>query len=154
LNRVTYSVLGTWVKERLELTAPYSLPPLISATMERIYALNALRAKNSNCWMCADERLSNELLAKAFNLLVKNRSRAHADVYRALIDEQLTAENHERDANAQVYSSRVTQTEVSPWLETTRPHHLFSAFSSAEVFFELWAVSLWPVARMSKVGPI
>jgi hypothetical protein len=37
--------------------------------------------------------------------LVKSRPRGHADVYRALINEQLTAGNHEQDARAQVYSS-------------------------------------------------
>ncbi|PVH90072.1 hypothetical protein DM02DRAFT_678816 [Periconia macrospinosa] len=39
--------------------------------------------------------------------LVKSRSGGHADVYRALVDEQLAAGNDEQDARAQIYSSRV-----------------------------------------------
>jgi hypothetical protein len=52
--------------------------------------------------------------------LVKNRSRGHADVFRALVNEQLTAGNHEQDARAQIYSSQVSKTVVSPSLEMTR----------------------------------
>lgn len=37
--------------------------------------------------------------------LVKARLRGHADVFRALIDEQLTAGNKEQDARAQIYNS-------------------------------------------------
>jgi hypothetical protein len=52
--------------------------------------------------------------------LVKIKPRGHADVFRALIDAQLTAGNHEQDAQAQMYNSQVSKTEVSPWLEITR----------------------------------
>ncbi|KAK7177480.1 hypothetical protein PSPO01_16471 [Paraphaeosphaeria sporulosa] len=51
--------------------------------------------------------------------LVKTRPRGHADLYRALIDEQLTAGSHEQEVRAEIYSSQVTKTEVSPWLEMT-----------------------------------
>jgi hypothetical protein len=52
--------------------------------------------------------------------MAKSRLRGHANVFRALIDEQLMAGNHEQDARAQIYSSQVSKTEVSPWLEITR----------------------------------
>jgi hypothetical protein len=65
--------------------------------------------------------------------LVKNRSRGHADVFRALINEQLTAGNHEQDARAQIYSSQVSKTEVSPSLEMTRWPHYFHGLSIAGV---------------------
>jgi hypothetical protein len=65
--------------------------------------------------------------------LVKSRPRGHADVYRALIDEQLTAGNHEQDARAQVYSSQVSKTEVSPWHEMTRWPRYFNGLSMADV---------------------
>jgi hypothetical protein len=48
--------------------------------------------------------------------LVKARPRGHADVFRALIDEQLTTRSHEQDARAKIYNSQVSKTEVSPWL--------------------------------------
>jgi hypothetical protein len=65
--------------------------------------------------------------------LVKTRPRGHADVYRALIDEQLSAGNHEQDARAQVYSSQVSKTEVSPWLKMTRWPRYFNGLSMADV---------------------
>jgi hypothetical protein len=65
--------------------------------------------------------------------LVKSRPRGHADVYRALIDEQLTAGNHEQDARAQVYSSQVSRTEVSPWLEMTRWPRYFHGLNMTHV---------------------
>jgi hypothetical protein len=37
--------------------------------------------------------------------LVKSRLRGHADVFWALIDEQLTAGNYEQEARAQIYNS-------------------------------------------------
>jgi hypothetical protein len=52
--------------------------------------------------------------------LVKTRPRGHADLYRALINEQLTVGSHEQVVRAEIYSSQVTETEVSPWLEMTR----------------------------------
>jgi hypothetical protein len=65
--------------------------------------------------------------------LVKNRPRGHADVFRALIDEQLTAGNHEQDARAKVYSSQVSKTEVSPRLEMTRWPRYFHYLNMADV---------------------
>jgi hypothetical protein len=65
--------------------------------------------------------------------LVKNRLRGHADVFRALITEQLTAGNHEQDARAQIYSSYVSKTEVSPWLEMTRWPRYFHGLHMADV---------------------
>jgi hypothetical protein len=57
--------------------------------------------------------------------LVKSRLRGHADAFWALIDEQLTAGNHEQEARAQIYNSQVSRTEVSPWLEMMRwPRYL------------------------------
>ncbi|KAK7177297.1 hypothetical protein PSPO01_16657 [Paraphaeosphaeria sporulosa] len=65
--------------------------------------------------------------------LVKARLRGHTDVYRALIDEQLTAGNYEQDARAQIYSSQVSKTEVSPWLEMTRWPRYFHSLNIADV---------------------
>jgi hypothetical protein len=50
-----------------------------------------------------------------------------------LIDEQLTAGNQEQDARAQVYSSQVSKTEVSPWLEMTRWPRYFNGLNMADV---------------------
>jgi hypothetical protein len=65
--------------------------------------------------------------------LVKNRPKGHADVFRALIDEQLTAGNEEQDARAQVYNSQVSKTEISPWLEMTRWPRYFHGLNMADV---------------------
>jgi hypothetical protein len=65
--------------------------------------------------------------------LVKTRPRGHADVYRALINEQLTAGNHEQNARAQIYNSQVSKTEVSPWLEMTRWPRYFHSLNIADV---------------------
>jgi hypothetical protein len=65
--------------------------------------------------------------------LVKSRPRGHADVLRALIDEQLTAGNDEQDAQAQIYNSQVSKTEVSPWLEMTRWPRYFHGLNMADV---------------------
>ncbi|KAI1663260.1 DUF3505 domain containing protein [Pyrenophora tritici-repentis] len=65
--------------------------------------------------------------------LVKSRPRGHADVFRALIDEQLTAGNDEQDARAQIYNSQVSKTEVSPWLEMTRWPRYFHGLNMADV---------------------
>jgi hypothetical protein len=65
--------------------------------------------------------------------LVKSRPRGHADVFRALIDKQLTAGNHEQDARAQIYNSQVSKTEVSPWLEMTRWPRYFHGLNMADV---------------------
>jgi hypothetical protein len=46
--------------------------------------------------------------------LVKSRARGNADVYRALLNEQLTIGGHEQEGRAEIYSSQVTETEVSP----------------------------------------
>jgi hypothetical protein len=43
------------------------------------------------------------------------------------------AGNHEQDARAQVYSSQVSKTEVSPWLEMTRWPRYFNGLSMADV---------------------
>jgi hypothetical protein len=65
--------------------------------------------------------------------LVKARPRGHADVFRALIDEQLTAGNNEQDARAQIYNSQVSKTEVSPWLEMTRWPRYFHSLNMADI---------------------
>jgi len=65
--------------------------------------------------------------------LVKTRPRGHVDIYRALIDEQLTAGNHEQDIQAQIYNSQVSKTEVSPWLEMTRWPRYFHGLNMANV---------------------
>ena len=65
--------------------------------------------------------------------LVQNRPRGHADVLRALIEEQLTAGNDEQDAQAQIYNSQVSKTEVSPWLEMTRWPRYFHGLNMADV---------------------
>jgi hypothetical protein len=65
--------------------------------------------------------------------LVQNRPRGHADVLRALIEEQLTAGNDEQDARAQIYNSQVSKTEVSPWLEMTRWPRYFHGLNMADV---------------------
>jgi hypothetical protein len=65
------------MKERLavaslssKLTQPPGLPPVRSITMEPMYALNALRSEKLILLdVCANEKLRNELLAKAFGLL-------------------------------------------------------------------------------------
>ncbi|KAK7177672.1 hypothetical protein PSPO01_16282 [Paraphaeosphaeria sporulosa] len=64
--------------------------------------------------------------------LVKTRPRGHADLYRALIDEQLTAGSHEQEVRAEIYSSQVTKTE-SPWLEMTRWPRYFHGLNMADV---------------------
>jgi hypothetical protein len=65
--------------------------------------------------------------------LVKARPRGHADVFRALIDAQLTAGNDEQDARAQIYNSQASKTEVSPWLEMTRWPRYFHGLNIADV---------------------
>jgi hypothetical protein len=65
--------------------------------------------------------------------LVKTRPRGHANVFRALINEQLTAGNNEQDARAQIYNSQVSKTEVSPWLEMTRWPRYFHGLNIADV---------------------
>jgi hypothetical protein len=65
--------------------------------------------------------------------LVKTRPRGHANVYQALIDEQLSAGNDEQNARAQVYSGQVTKTEVSPWLEITRWPRYFHGLNMANI---------------------
>jgi hypothetical protein len=65
--------------------------------------------------------------------LVKSRPRGHADIFRALIDEQLTAGNDEQDARAQIYNSQASKTEVSPWLEMTRWPRYFHGLNMADV---------------------
>jgi hypothetical protein len=65
--------------------------------------------------------------------LVKTRRRGHADLYRALINEQLTVGGHEQEARAEIYSSQVTETEVSPWLEMTRWPRYFHGLNMADV---------------------
>jgi hypothetical protein len=65
--------------------------------------------------------------------VVKTRPRGHADVFRALINEQLTAGNNEQDARAQIYNSQVSKTEVLLWLEMTRWPRYFHGLNMADV---------------------
>lgn len=65
--------------------------------------------------------------------LVKSRPQGHADVYRALVDEQLAAGNCKHDVQAQIYNSQVSKTEVSPWLEMTRWPRYFHSLNMADV---------------------
>ena len=74
--------------------------------------------------------------------LVKARPRGHSDVFRALIDEQLTAGNKEQDARAQIYNSQVSKTEVSPWLEITRWPRYFHGLNMADVAPLAYAANL------------
>jgi hypothetical protein len=74
--------------------------------------------------------------------LVKARLRGHADVFRALIDAQLTAGNDEQDARAQIYNSQVSKTEVSPWLKMTRWPRYFYGLNMADVAPLAYAVNL------------
>jgi hypothetical protein len=64
--------------------------------------------------------------------LVKARLRGHADLYRALIDEQLTVGKHGQDARAKIYSSQVSKTEVLPWLEMTRWSRYLNGLSTSD----------------------
>jgi hypothetical protein len=64
--------------------------------------------------------------------LVKARVRGHADLYRALIDEQLTVGKHGRDVRAKIYSSQVSKTEVLPWLEMTRWSRYLNGLSTSD----------------------
>lgn len=65
--------------------------------------------------------------------LVKSRPRGHADVFRALIEEQLTVGTCEQDARAKIYNSQVSKTEVSPWLEMTRWPRYFNGLRMADI---------------------
>jgi hypothetical protein len=65
--------------------------------------------------------------------LVKSRPRGYANVFRALINEQLTAGNEEQDTRAQIYNSQVSKTEVLPWLEMTRWPRYFHGLNMADV---------------------
>jgi hypothetical protein len=65
--------------------------------------------------------------------LVEATPRGQANVFQALIDEQLAAAIQEQDARAQIYSSQVSKTEVSPWLEMTRWPRYFHGLNMAEV---------------------
>jgi hypothetical protein len=74
--------------------------------------------------------------------LVKSRPKGHANVFQALIDEQLTAGNEEQDAQAQIYNSQVSKTEVSPWLEMTRWPRYFHGLNIADVAPLAYAANL------------
>jgi hypothetical protein len=65
--------------------------------------------------------------------LVKSRPQGHADVYRALVDEQLAAGIREQDDQAQIYNRQVSKTKVSPWLEMTRWPRYFHGLNMANV---------------------
>jgi hypothetical protein len=65
--------------------------------------------------------------------LVEATTRAQANVFQALIDEQLAAGTQEQDARAQIYNSQVSKTEVSPWLEKTRWPRYFHGLNMADV---------------------
>jgi len=41
---------------------------------------------------------------------VKSRPQGHADIYQALVNEQLAAGNREQDDRAQIYDSQVSKT--------------------------------------------
>jgi hypothetical protein len=81
--------------------------------------------------------------------LVQNRPRGHADVLRALIEEQLTAGNDEQDARAQIYNSQVSKTEVSPWLEMTRWPRYFHGLNMADVALLAYAAN--PITKPALV---
>jgi hypothetical protein len=65
--------------------------------------------------------------------LVRSRPKGHANIYRALIDEQLKAGNHEQDVGTQIYRSLVLKTEVLPWLEMSRWPRYFHGLNMANV---------------------
>jgi hypothetical protein len=90
---------------------------------------------------CAQSSFSTVNVPDQVQELVKSRLRAHADVFWALIDEQFTAGNHEQDAKAQIYSSQVSKTEVSPWLEMTRRPHCFHGLNMADVVPSTYAAN-------------
>jgi hypothetical protein len=65
--------------------------------------------------------------------LVETTPRGQANVFQALVDEQLAAGTQEQDARAQIYSSHISKTEISPWLEMTRWPRYFHGLNLAEV---------------------
>jgi hypothetical protein len=65
--------------------------------------------------------------------LAESRPRGHANVFQALINKQLTAGIQEQDNRAQIYSSQVSKTEVSPWLDKTRWPRYFHGLNMANV---------------------
>ncbi|KAF2825538.1 hypothetical protein CC86DRAFT_419602 [Ophiobolus disseminans] len=65
--------------------------------------------------------------------LVETTLRGQANVFQALIDEQLAAGTQEQHARAQIYSSHVSKTEVLPWLEMTRWPRYFHGLNMADV---------------------
>lgn len=65
--------------------------------------------------------------------LVETTPRGQANVFQALVDEQLAAGTQEQDARAQIYSSHVSKTEISPWLEMTRWPRYFHGLNMAKV---------------------
>jgi hypothetical protein len=74
-----HRVFEAWIKERLNianlfsrLSSQSSLPPSVSTVMERMHTLNAVRMERLTLlYACADEKLRNELIAKAFGLLTE-----------------------------------------------------------------------------------
>ncbi|KAH4222578.1 hypothetical protein HBI73_246390 [Parastagonospora nodorum] len=72
-------VFEAWIKERLEVAKLFSklssqsgLPPSLATAIDRIHILNALRKeKLTLLYVCADEKIRNELLAKVFCLLTE-----------------------------------------------------------------------------------
>ncbi|KAF2022594.1 hypothetical protein EK21DRAFT_119592 [Setomelanomma holmii] len=86
---ILYSVLDAWIKERLtvatlsaRVTPQSDLLSPITSTIEQLHASNALRAeKLVLLQICADEKVRDELLAKAFSLLTDTEGLGTVFVY-------------------------------------------------------------------------
>ena len=57
----------------------------------------------------------------------------HADLVRAILNEQLRAGQLEQQAAGQTYSNSFAKTEVSPWLEMTRWPRYFDGLDMTQV---------------------
>jgi hypothetical protein len=74
-----HCVFEAWIKERLNIANLFSrlssqsgLAPSVATVMEQMHTLNAVRMKRLTLLcVCADEKLRNELIAKAFGLLTE-----------------------------------------------------------------------------------
>jgi hypothetical protein len=56
-----------------------------------------------------------------------------AAIYQALVEEQLAVHCLEREVREKMYSSQVSKTEISPWLEKTRWPRYFHGLNTADV---------------------
>jgi ABC-type molybdenum transport system ATPase subunit/photorepair protein PhrA len=65
---------------------------------------------------------------------------------------QLTAENYEQDARAQIYNSQVSKTEVLPWLEMTRWPRYFHGLNMTEVALLAFAANLMTEPALVLLG--